>query len=439
MAEALAKITHYLKLADQQLDKVILYVQTSSQQATDFAQQYLANATKREYILILAGVIILLQVVLISVKLVDVFRATSQAPAVKNASEKKKADSKAVWTPVEFKTPTPPPYPNWDIKTTKPISYRPFKHNYHVTMGIRNLNWEDWIELDNEFPKFHDRKVERLAERGEKLVSTFPDAFDAAVELLEEFREWLPARYPSLFKKTAVGIDNIVTGESFNIKERPLKRDPMEIAALLIQDDLAIMMPGEDGQYYLKAGCILLAGFWRLSDKLGMPLSEIHTSGDVPQFREKLQTSMERFFVRMKVDKPVSRNNYFLQTDEDLGWSAAIGPEDSDNIGWNAAAYASDISKMHFRSERQTLRRLPKSGGIVFTIRTYFVPLTELAKEPYLPGRLADGMRAWTHDVAEYKGKAKYAEITLKFLDEEHQRQLANGLDPSKEPNDYPY
>lgn len=234
-----------------------------------------------------------------------------------------------MWQSVEFKTPTPKPYPNWDIKTTKAISYRPFKHNYHVTMGIRNLDWNDWIELDNEFLKFHDRKVERLAERGDKLVATFPDAFDAAIELLEEFRNWLPARYPSLFRRTNVGIDNLVTGESFNIVERPLKKDPMEIAALLLQDDLAIMMPGEDGQYYLKAGCILLAGnlfffcykisgeadcvgFWRLSDKLGMPLSEIHTSGDVPQFREKLQASMERFFVRMKVDKPIARNNVRL-------------------------------------------------------------------------------------------------------------------------------
>jgi alpha-1,2-mannosyltransferase len=60
------------------------------------------------------------------------------------------------------------------------------------------------------------------------------------------------------------------------------REDPMEMCARMIQDDLAIMVEKEDGQYYLLAGAILLAGFWRLEDKFGMPLSTIHTSGDVP-------------------------------------------------------------------------------------------------------------------------------------------------------------
>ena len=58
----------------------------------------------------------------------------------------------------------------------------------------------------------------------------------------------------------------------------------MTLCARLVQDDLAIMMEGEDGQYYLLAGAILLAGFWKLEDKFGMGLSEIHTSGDVPGY-----------------------------------------------------------------------------------------------------------------------------------------------------------
>jgi hypothetical protein len=63
-----------------------------------------------------------------------------------------------------------------------------------------------------------------------------------------------------------------------------VKEDPMSLCARLVQDDLAIMVEKEDGQYYLLAGAILLAGFWRLEDKFSMPLSEIHTSGDVPGF-----------------------------------------------------------------------------------------------------------------------------------------------------------
>lgn len=110
-----------------------------------------------------------------------------------------------------------------------------------------------------------------------------------------------------MYKRTPVGMDNLVTGESFNIVERPLAEDPMQMAARMVQDDLAIMFEKEDGQYYLLAGAILLAGFWRLEDKLGMPLSEIHTSGDVPGFKEKLEKGMMNFFRRVQPNGPVQR------------------------------------------------------------------------------------------------------------------------------------
>ena len=32
------------------------------------------------------------------------------------------------WTPSNFKRPTASPYPNWDVHTTKPIPYRPFRY-----------------------------------------------------------------------------------------------------------------------------------------------------------------------------------------------------------------------------------------------------------------------------------------------------------------------
>jgi hypothetical protein len=102
-------------------------------------------------------------------------------------------------------------------------------------------------------------------------------------------------------------MDNLITGETFNIVERPLYEDPMQMAARMVQDDLAIMFEKEDGQYYLLAGSILLAGFWKLEDKLGMPLSEIHTSGDVPGYKEKLEKGMMNFFRRVQPNGPVQR------------------------------------------------------------------------------------------------------------------------------------
>lgn len=192
-------------------------------------------------------------------------------------------------------------------------------------MGLRNMHWDEWIgasmtsffmlqdifltiiELDNHYPRYHADKAARILERGEKCCRTDPSAFDGACELLEEFCDYLPQRYPSLYEKTAVGMDNLLTGEKFNIVERPLVEDPMQMAGRFVQDDLAIMFEKEDGQYYLLAGSILLAGFWKLEDKFGMPLSEIHTSGDVPGFKTKLEKGMMNFFRRVQPNGPVIR------------------------------------------------------------------------------------------------------------------------------------
>lgn len=339
------------------------------------------------------------------------------------------------WVPSDFKIPTPGPYPGWSLEDTKPLPYRAFRYGpkYNVTMGLRSVPQDDWIQLDNHYPKYHADKATRISERGSKCFGAAPEAYPAAVELLEELVNYLPARYPTLYKRTPKGIDNLWSGESFDITESPMKEHPMAMAGRLIQDDLAIMIEKPDGEYYLLAGCILLAGFWRLEDKFGMRLSEVHTSGDVPQFKEKLEAGMQKFFSRLTCEELYARNNYFIQVDDSLAWSWSIGSEDSEEVSWQTAEKDRAIEHHWFRSERQTLRRLPKSGGVVFTVRTYFHPITEIAQEDYVPGRLASGIRSWGEDVSRYKGKEKYGDVLLAYLDKEHEKQLDRGLDLSKE------
>jgi alpha-1,2-mannosyltransferase len=68
-------------------------------------------------------------------------------------------------------------------------------------MGLRNMSWDEWIELDNEYTSYHSLKAARIAERGEKCIKTAPEAMSAAKELLEELVDYLPQRYPSLFQE----------------------------------------------------------------------------------------------------------------------------------------------------------------------------------------------------------------------------------------------
>jgi alpha-1,2-mannosyltransferase len=307
-------------------------------------------------------------------------------------------------------------------------------------MGIGRLDLNDWIELDNQWTRYHQEKLSRLStERASRLCKTAPEAKDAALETMELLSEYLVYRYPSLFEyqfnNNEKHIHIKATGEIYAIKSD----DPLRYASLLIEDDLALMIEGSDGQYYLKAGSILLPGFWRLEDKFNMPLAQIHLSGDVPKFKEKLQYSMERFFQKMTPENSVVRYNYFIQTDGELAWSSSIGPEDTFGVGWQNAKPNPPVENIHFRSERQTLRRLPRTGAILFTIRPYFIPLIEIAEESGVPGRLASAIRSWPDDVAQYKGKEAYQDIVLKYLDEKHQQQCDQGLQIDNSSKSYPY
>ena len=369
---------------------------------------------------------------------------------VPSRSFKAPTREQGVWKPVAFERPKTSPYPDWSVRDTKPLPYRPFRWGpYFITMGLRSMPWDEWIELDNEFPRFHAEKKARIEERGPKLSRTAPEATESAYELLEEFRAYLPDRYPSLFRRTDVGLDNLHTGESFNIIERPLKEDPTQMAARMIQDDIAIMIEKPDGQHYLLAAAIIIPGTWRLEDKYGMSLSEIHTSGNVAGFKPKLEKGMMNFFRRVQPDSPVIRNNYFFQIDDNLAWSTSLGPEDkpphkegeeevhTNKIAWRTAEKDKGIEHHWFRSERQSLRRLPRTGGIVFTIRTYFHPVVDIAEEPGVPGRLASAVRSWGDDVAMYKGRERYQDVLLEYLDGKHREQLDKGVVRDDEKHDW--
>uniref|UniRef100_A0A0W0G467 Uncharacterized protein n=2 Tax=Moniliophthora roreri TaxID=221103 RepID=A0A0W0G467_MONRR len=415
-------------------------------------------------------------------------------------SEKDQEKEYGEWTPVKFDYPSFPPC-NEELHAMKPIPYRPFRWGaYHVTMGIRDMPWSEWIELDNQYPSYYAIKKHRIHSRGHDVVRVLPDrpgvvrsARHSAVELVHELAGYLTKRYPTTFVATydstsnAIKIVKIASVDAtlelpppvLQDAEKMLLRDvsiqeaeeAMRISGLLIQDDLALMVEGTDGRYYFQGGSIVVPGFWRMRDKIGMPLDEIHTSGHVFHYPEKLQISLERFFRRFPVQKPVIRNNYFIQIvkpeshrrtgvpptdiapqkeDEDLvdplelAWSTTTnGNEDTFTHGM--PAHPNEFPEvrpetLQFRTERQTLRRLPLTGAIVFTIRTYLVPLPELGKEKGVPARLASAVRSWPEGVGRYKGRDNYETVLLDYLDKCAEEQRRDGGEEfAKWAEKYPY
>ena len=106
----------------------------------------------------------------------------------------------------------------------------------------------------------------------------------------------------------------------------------------------------------------------------------------------------------MTPDSPVARNNWLIQVLssepsplhshalEELAWAeGGAGPEDTFRVTPRPAPPPPIPERMRLRVEHQTLRRLPRSGAIVFTIRVYLTALAELGRGE--AGRLAAAIR----------------------------------------------
>ena len=64
-------------------------------------------------------------------------------------------------------------------------------------------------------------------------------------------------------------------------------------------------------------------------------------------------------------------------------------------------------------------RRLPKTGGVLFTIRTYIRPLSEFTSRPEVCGRLAAAISAMPQEAVNYKSMIPTKEIALAWLQQQ--------------------
>lgn len=357
----------------------------------------------------------------------------------------------------DFKTPKPKPTDITPKSLPSPLPYRPFRHGkQHVTMGIRSMDWNNWIEMDSNFERYHTSKLQQL-NRGKQHHIQYVNNNQtkmACHEMYEELVAYLTERYPKIFKMNTekwTGEDgrliterkvvtNEITGEAFPFPaENP--RKALEYAGLLVQDDLILMVKNKDDSYHLDAACVTLNGFWRLREKFRTSLDHLHHEAKVAHYDSNLKVSMNRHFEKMVPDRPIIRNNFFIQLDSGLPWSTRMGPQDGTQVAsWETAnSEGLTIEELHFRSERQSLRRLPKSGAIMFTVRTYFEPVTKIAEEPHVPGRLAEAIRGWDDEVKRYKGCHHWEELLLSYLDKKHEEQVKSGILEKVQEKEFPF
>jgi hypothetical protein len=272
------------------------------------------------------------------------------------------------------------------------------------------LDLQEWIEPDDRIAVELAEKERLLHERHIDVFGILPQAEESSAEALELLIEYLPVRFPALYRREGDLFHNLVTGQMWSISQRRLH--PLDLAGRLVQEDLCLMALDEaSGVYHLIGASLCFPTRWRLAEKLGRPLNAIHAP--IPGYEEQLASTMDRYFERLKVNKPVWRLNWSLLDDPTL-----FQPRGHGRQGHNPDITPENAGgKLWLRMERQTLRRLPRTQHILFTIRVHIHPLQELATQSERAAALAEALRTMPEPVRVYKSLPPFLDALLAWLD----------------------
>jgi hypothetical protein len=229
-------------------------------------------------------------------------------------------------------------------------------------MGLRTIPEEQWLDVDARRDDELALKRRLLAERHDDVFAALPGFEYAGAEVLALVRSALGDRTP----------------------EPDDDRHPLEAASLLVQEDLCLMAM-RDGTPHLVAASLCFPSHWRLADKIGRSADAMHQP--VAHYRTELSAKVDRYLERIPAGRISLRRNWAVH-DHDTLYVPDYPPP--------AAGITADTAgdRLWLRSERQTLRRLPRSGAVLFTIRVQLVRLAVLAQRPDVAAELAASARA---------------------------------------------
>jgi hypothetical protein len=321
---------------------------------------------------------------------------------------------------------------NFKWESEKPFPYRPFKKGlYKMNLAIRKLDPNDIICIEDTYLERTELR-ETLFET-EKLYGCHDSAIDALREAYAFVFDHLIKRYPMYFEysRDKSMITNkirnveVPTNTSFMKPEELLK-----IIATNIEEDVLILIKNPDtdqpDEYILRAGISLFPAGFNPLEKLNQPLTKIH--GPVPNYKEKLQTSMNKFFARLKPYEFIVRNNWSIQTHTNIcAPTGSHATPDEAKVIHPLYPEDLDFNKCFFRVEKQCFTRLPISGADIMFIRTYTTPLMELRKSLSDEEKetLCSAIDGITDGFSIYKKRIQWGEAAKSFIKGE-----SNGSNP---------
>lgn len=276
------------------------------------------------------------------------------------------------------------------------------------TIGVSALDPHQWIETDGDLGRYLDEKQQLAKSHYDDIVRVASDTGQAQQECLDLLVEHLLTDHATHYRRHGNTME--MAGHSVDLSDETVP--PIVRAGSLIADDLVLLRKKEDG-WTIVAAHLAFPSSWSLAEKFNQPMDQVHAT--VPGFQGGTRNAVlvNRIFDNLQPAVPAKRFNWSINWTYALYHPVSLRPP-SDPLSTGVSA-----ANAFIRVERQSLRKLPVSGDIVFTIRIYLDPLKALIDQPdggALAAKLAEQLESLTPDEVNYKGLAEKRDDLVRCL-----------------------
>ena len=292
---------------------------------------------------------------------------------------------------------------------------------FRLSMGLLKVPQTEWFEIfdlqERAIQMAEKRKL--LANNQDDVFISDPSAMMASTEVLDLMLKHLPSIRPELYsrRKNTIKLEphTMYDGDEWSTDLNTNKIHPLDLAARLVQEDLVIMFPPEEKKsgWWLAAGSVAFPSRWSLKEKFGQTMDLIHAP--VPFYKEQIQAPTNGFFDQMPVNEIFSRRNWSIHDNPSLRQDGAEkiikGPP-------NRITSVNAGEHLWLRVERQTLRKLKKTGAILFTIRIHLRQLKHVVKFEGIANRMAKALSSLPPEMQTYKQTNIFADSVQGYLNQ---------------------
>lgn len=234
--------------------------------------------------------------------------------------------------------------------------------------------------------------------------------------LLAERQRWLrdaPDQYAAFLPEGRTALremfDLAVSWQPTLVRQR-VDRSP-ELADLLalgshLEPDFVLLNRDESERWIVTGGCVCFPSAWRLTDKLGQPLEDVHAP--VPELNAALAGPIHQLLWKMKPGRCWLRSN----------WGVCRQPELNQHPDRNLPRLTPGVTldEVWLRREHQALVALPESRSILFGIRVEHTPWRDIRQSPEAARRLMRGLQSMSEAMLAYKNLLAVRDELLRLL-----------------------